>query len=393
MRRLLLLILVVSACRRSAPAPSAAAETSGVPASPPPTAAAPASASASAAPAPEVGCDLRWGFHGTVAGQEAFLRLERTADEIKGRYFYAKFGVDIPLEGTLDADNHIALTEGDPKKPSGHFKGTCDLATGVLSGTWTGNKPATLPFRLEPVKPRPVPLVAKKKLTIRAKAKTLGPMKMTECKYQQELVEIFGASTKEAEAAINKQGAADATRNVLATEFGANNGCETGEEVEYSEEVASAFRGFVTIRRGGTGYQDGAAHPNNAVAFDLTTFNLETGGAVTDADLWGTLPEALVRRCDAAYFGEPDGSEDFLVAMWPDGRMFNLTERGVHIYSVGFPHFASGMTGQGPTLAWGALLREGALKADSPAKRAWEGIAKAKPGDPECFDDDGKRLR
>jgi hypothetical protein len=352
----------------------------------------PAPASASAAPAPDTGCDLRWGFHGTVAGQEAFLRLERSRSDtaLKGRYFYAKFGVDIPLEGTLDADNHVALTEGDPKKPSGYFKGTCDLATGVLSGTWTGKKPAALSFRFEQVLPRPVPLVAKKKLTITNKAKTLGPAKMAECRYRQELVELFGAGSKEAEAAINKQGAADPTRDALG--FGASNECETGEEAEFTEEVTGAFRGFVTIRRGGTSYQDGAAHPNNAVGFELTTYDLATGKAVTDADLWATVPEALVKRCDAAVFGEPDGGEDFLVGMWPDGRMFNLTERGVHIYSVGYPHFASGMTGQGPTLPWAALLRDGALKADSPVKRAWEGVAKAKPGDPECFDDEGKRL-
>jgi hypothetical protein len=351
MKRLFLVLVLsaLSACKRTAPTPSAAADTSGVPA-PPPAAMAPASASASAAPAPEVGCDLRWGFHGTVAGQDVFLRLERTGGALKGRCFYAKFGIDIPLEGTLDADNHVELTEGDPKKPSGHFKGTCDLATGVLSGTWTGTKPGGSPFRLEPVKPRPVPLVAKKKLTITNKAKTLGPAKMAECRYRQELVEIFGASTKEAEAAINKQGAADPTRNVLVEGFGAGNECETGEEVEFTEEVTGAFRGFVTIRRGGTAYQDGAAHPNNAVGFELTTYDLATGNAVTDADLWGALPEALVKRCDAALFGEPDGSEDFLVAMWPDGRLFNLTERGVHVYSVGYPHFASGMTGQGPTL-------------------------------------------
>jgi hypothetical protein len=309
---------------------------------------------------------------------------------IKGRYFYAKFGVDIPLEGTLDAENHVELTEGDPKKSSGHFKGTCDLATGALSGTWTGTKPAHLPFKLEPVKPRPVPLVATKKLSATVKAKTLGPGNIKECRDKQEVVEIFGAGTPEAEDRINK-GAGRAAPCAPSD----REDCDTGGWCEYGEGVTETFRGLVTISRGGGAYTDGAAHPQNFLGFDLTTFDLATGSRVADSDLWATAPEGLIKRCNAAFFGEPDGGEvdEFLASMRPDGRMLNLTERGVHIYGAGFPHFAGALTGQGPTLPWGVLLREGALRADSPVKRAWEGVAKAKPGDPKCLDDDGKPLR
>jgi hypothetical protein len=396
MKRLAIL-LVLSACRRAAPAPSATAEASAAPPPAPVTEAssaplsAPASPSTSAAPAPDSGCDLRWGFHGTVAGQETFLRLERTGDAIKGRYFYAKFGIDIPLEGTLDPANHIELTEGDPQKPSGRFTGSCDLATGVLEGSWTGGKPGSKTFRFERVVPRATPLVAKKKLSVTAKAKTLGPGNLKECRNTQELVEIFGAGTPEAEDRINKHVAAGSAP-CAPSEM---EECETGGSCQYSEGVIGTFRGLVTIVRGGQSYIDGAAHPENFIGFDLTTFDLATGSRVTDSDLWVTVPEGLVKRCNAAFFGEPDGgdADEFLVSMWPDGRRFDLNERGVHIFNVGFPHFAGAYTGQGPTLTWGALLREGALRADSPVKRAWQGIAKAKPGDAECLDEAGKTLR
>jgi hypothetical protein len=62
------------------------------------------------------------------------------------------------------------------------------------------------------------------------------------------------------------------------------------------------------------------------------------------------------------------------------------------VWSSAYPHVAGVLIGEGPVLTWGALLKSGALRADSPARSAWEGIAPAGPSDPECVDDKGKRL-
>src|SRR5262249_38405705 len=82
-----------------------------------------------------------------------------------------------------------------------------------------------------------------------------------------------------------------------------------------------------------------------------------------------------------------------LFSTYVDGHLFALRPEGVHVFGAGYPHFAAALTGQGPILTWAALLREGALREGSPARRAWEGGAPAEPGDPECLtDDEDKKL-
>jgi hypothetical protein len=335
------------------------------------------------APAAAGLCDLHWGFHGKVAGQDAFLRLARAddADAVVGRYFYAKHGLDLALRGTLSAALELELVEGDAKKPTGRFKGTCDPKTGALDGTWNGGKDDA-PFHFDRIASRDKPLVATKKLTLARKAKTKaapgGPPGAGTCEYEQKTFELFGAGTPEAERALNQQDARTLKPRVLSKEvYGQVEVCDEGINASFSEGVVATFHGLATLEAGGTFMAAGAAHPANAVDYARRTVDLTTGRVVTEKDLFAAFPKAMVERCVAAYVKAND-MEDFSSHI--DGHSFDLTPVGIHVFGADYPHVAAALTGAGPTLTWGALLRDHALRADSPVKRAWDGIAPAAAG-------------
>ncbi len=276
----------------------------------------------------------------------------------------------------------MALVEGAAAKPTGHFAGTCHTGSGVLDGTWTGAHGAQ-PFHLDPVGPRDTPLVATKRFQLTRKAAKKGDFGGTSCKYEQTTVELFGAGSPEAERALGHRDATDLDPWILSEEdYGAVRDCETPVDASAAESVSDIFRGLATWERGGASSYEGAAHPNNATGFDRVTYDLTTGRAVTEGDLFARFPEALVKRCVTGYGSDPE-------MLQVDGHQFALMPQGVHVFGAGYPHALAALTGQGPILTWAALLHEGALRADSPVKRAWAGIAPAKPGDPECLSEEG----
>ncbi|WP_437724207.1 hypothetical protein [Sorangium sp. So ce861] len=52
-------------------------------------------------------------------------RLERYGNTVRGRDFYAHIGVDIPLAWPVADIGDIALTDGNPARPTGRFAGSC----------------------------------------------------------------------------------------------------------------------------------------------------------------------------------------------------------------------------------------------------------------------------
>jgi hypothetical protein len=324
-----------------------------------------------------------------VAGQEVFLRLKRDGGALAGRYLYVKHGHDLPLAGTIDGAGKIDLTEGDRSKPTGHFTGTC--AGGVLDGTWS-NADKTAPFHLDAVTAHPTPLIATRKLTVTHKPKK-GDSGGKECKYEQSVAEIYGAGTPEAELAINQQPADVVPFLIEKSEYDAVRTCEEGLEASHDLGVIATFRGLLTTEGGGTAVMEGAAHPSNAEGFHRETWVLATGHKVTEADVFSSFPEALLKRCAPLAVAAVTGASDKdLADTLVQQHSIDLTPTGVRVWSSAFPHAAAVLIGQGPVLTWGALLKAGVLRADSPARAAWEGIAPAGAKDPECLDDKGKRL-
>jgi hypothetical protein len=262
----------------------------------------------------------------------------------------------------------------------------------VLDGTWS-DAGQTAPFHLEAVAAHPTPLVATRKLSVTHKPKK-GDPGSKECKYEQSIAEIYGAGTPEAELAINQQPVDVVPFLVARSEHDAVRTCEEGLEASYDLSVIATFRGLLTTEGGGSVALEGAAHPSNFDGFHRETWVLATGHKVTEADVFSSFPEALLKRCApltvAAVAGSADpGNVETLISQ----RSIDLTPAGVRVWSSAYSPAAAVLTGQGPVLTWGALVKAGALRADSPARAAWEGIAPAGPSDPECVDEKGKRLR
>jgi len=116
--------------------------------------------------------------------------------------------------------------------------------------------------------------------------------------------------------------------------------------------------------------------------------SLETGKALGAKEVFGKLPEALLDKCVAAYEKKQDLGEMKLAI---DGTRFDLTPKGVHFYGADYPHVIAALTGNGPIVPWGALLREKALRSDSPAKRLWQSVKAATDTKGDCvLDDDMK---
>jgi len=376
----LLLFPLAVGCNSSKPTQAGSMRESSAPAAAASAVVPSPSSTVSSAGAAVVGCDMRRGFHGTVAGKEAFLRVSRDGNRVVGRYFYASFGVDIALHGAISDSGELELDEGSAKSSTGHWKGTCDAATGALSGRWTipGKE---LRFLFERVDSREPPVVATKRLSIKRKSKAAESYRLSECAYSQESFELFGAETPEAETALNRQNAQTTTVPILDQETwkGART-CERGFNAAFSRRVVAVFSGFVTVETDGDYYYDGAAYPGTFAGFSRITYSLATGQEMGKRQVLAKVPTALLQKCVAAY-GKSRQSGEFIRI---DGSRFSLTPQGVHFYGDDYEHVIASLTGEGPIVTWGALVREHAVRSDSPAQRLWKGTEASKVGKGDC---------
>jgi hypothetical protein len=215
--------------------------------------ASPASLILVAAAAAEAGA-IDGAYHGTIGKLEVFARLEQAADgALRGRYFYARVGRDIELDGRVDGEQ-IAFVEHVAGKSTGRFSGR--LGPGAIAGTWSsGSK--KLPFSLAAV-PRaelqPI-LVARKNGSTAA---DLPGGKR--CKRDILYPELFGLVDAGVEQALNSK------LRPEAAPCGA-----TGEHsVQYQVHLNRS--GILSLSLGASGYGEGAAHPYS----ELRSFNVVT---------------------------------------------------------------------------------------------------------------------
>jgi hypothetical protein len=315
-----------------------------------------------------------------VLGHPVFARLALEGTRLYGHYFYDKVGTDLPLEGTLAA-GAIDVVEGPAKSSSGHFVGTCD-AKGSLHGTWTGSR-SSGEFVLHPIPQSGTQRVGIKRLRVERAAKQVGPFGMKKCTYEQTTFELFGLSDPALERAATGQGVEARSEPILLPDEKAEaETCDTGLEVSVSREPGKVFRDFVTVSTSGYAMLDGAAHPANGMGFDVGTIDLRTGKRVRGSDVWAKDPSTRVAQFFVAKC-LPKDAQSFGDEFWPshfDREHFDLEPEGVHIFGFGYPHALGNLLGAGPRIPYDVLLHEGYLRADSPVRRAWEGLTPAAPG-------------
>jgi hypothetical protein len=363
---------VAVGCSRAPGASSAPAPPSGIASAPSPAVG--ASSGNADAPAP---CSIAAGYRGSVAGQPVFARLVREGSALHGRYFYERVGVDLPLDGTLTGNGGVLLTEGPASKPTGHFVGTCDPSGGgAIDGTWEGATTRGA-FHLQPIAPGEVPVAAKKHFVAAGRVRGASGGTMTTCTYQETRVELFGLRDGDLEARINGQRATQLGTTPLAPDVAqAATTCTEGFWAEEAETVVAAFRELVTLETNGS-IDGGWAHPNE-LPLVRRTIDLRTGRPVTAGDVFVRRPPmARVAACAAraSPYGATLDAEEWEGHFGPDA--LDLQPDGVHFFADGFPHVAAVLDGEGPVLGYDVLLRDGALRSDSPVKRAWEGVEPA----------------
>ncbi|MDB4942634.1 MAG: hypothetical protein JWP97_2168 [Labilithrix sp.] len=394
-------VLVLAGCRRPAAEGTDAAIASAAP---------PASGSA-VAPAPSAaaaGCSLEHGFRGTIGPKlEVLARLERTAAGVEGHYLYAHVGAELPLRGTIGSDGAVALAEGDAASPSGRFAGRCE-ADGHLRGTWTKTQDgAALPFDLAPVTPRDeVVVVTRKKArrfpphpskAPRAQQGGFAFEPKQACTEEVSWPEIFGAPTAEIEASINRALTSDAWVFPDAQGGAQLRACVVGERSTgtRSFEVLMNRAGIFAVREHETSTFEGGTHPWDPGAESWLAFDTRTGTPLTKRALLPSTKageEALSKlldRCVTVFMNNGGGGGD-ATEMRERMSLGNLAllvlpaDKGLHFGATGYAPFARVLEGEGPTIAWSALLAAGALPAGSPAARAWAGVTPAKPTDDPC---------
>jgi hypothetical protein len=370
------LLAVLLACSRggkAAPPP---------PDPPPAVAVAVAPAAVVARPTP---CPLAAGYQGTVVGHRVFARLGRDGSRLYGRYFYEHSGIDMRLDGSLTGENALQLTEGDVGSQTGRFEGTCDAASGAMDGTWTGGTTSG-PFHLEPIAPGEVAFAAVKRFAVSHRVHKPDPdARITSCSYSESRVELFGLRDAAVEQSINHQGLEPfvGARLELALAHSADKcGDGFGFEADAQQVLVDSFRELATLEQSGS-IDGGGAHPGE-LSFSRGTIDLRTGHAVTKQDVF--VRDALPRVIACAQRAEPfdttlDGDE---LKDHFDAAFFDLTENGVHFFGTDYPHVMAALDGQGPVIGYDVLLRDGYLRADSPVKRAWSGIAPAPRGKDWC---------
>ncbi len=393
---LLALPLILAACSRktggdatpapSPPPPPAAigpVKSAAAPAASVPSAA--ASAGVPGAPEVPVPCWSASGYRGEVAGLPVFARLGLDGRKIRGRYFYERVGTDIALGGSLSGAGDVTLTEGPPGAPSGRFEGRCEEPTGVIAGTWSrGAKgPPTGTFRLVPIVAGDSPVTARRRVVLNGHGGSTdedGGTTTWKCTYEETRFELFGLRDPRAERAINGQGLEprlepaidkDAPKEVAR--------CEQGFGNEEQRTVLETFRDIVTFQTESFSYYDGTPHPNRGV--DFRSWDLRTGREITGKDVLARSPTAMLVACAEKQF--PDGPAPN--GGWEEmSEHFNLTAKGIHFFAMSFPHVFAAASGEGPTVSYAVLLRDGYLRKDSPLKRAWEGVEPAGRDEDPC---------
>jgi hypothetical protein len=330
-------------------------------------------------------CSIADGYQGMVAGQKVFARLGLSGSSLHGRYFYDKSGIDIPLAGTITAGNALRLLEGDPDKSTGAFAGACDPATGALSGTWTG-KTSSEDFHLVPIGPGDSPVVATKQFAIKKRLfpPLARPGGLNMCSYRESWSELFGLRDPAVERSLNGQGLEPRLGPIFEKNIASDiEQCEGAFEESRKRTFSPTPHELLLVETGGWANVEASAHPENDVGFSRATFDLRTGKLVEVDDVFARDVIPTLLACIASLGVDETidagGWDEFFRA-----DQFDLTETGVHFFGMGYPHAFDSLTGKGPTLPYDVLLRDGFLRADSPVKRAWQGVKAAPKGRPLC---------
>jgi hypothetical protein len=382
------------------------------------------------AAAPGAKCDFSRSYRGKIGETPVSLVLHVDAKDgsvVTGLSHYDREGDAISVRGKADGTT-FTLDES----PGGTFAGTCDPATGILTGTFTLGKAAT-PFTLNP---RPSDWPGLYVVTKQASAEShdpacLGIAKPNEpvavsdwgvcppsdpkkrkefykdapdlgCSIKDISFRVFGMTDKGVEKKVN----ATLGLTPFDGELRSINACpSTPMNAWYNEFIVRLSGGLLVTETFRSEYS-GGAHPMNSNG-EPTTIDLTTGEVVRLEDAVGDLGKlkGAAAKCVALYntvggdvtrapvpaelpeakCGSDGGMAVFLWGCAENPRpSLAILSEGVVIAQSGNPHVSAVMDGWGPIIPWSILLRDGVVPSESPIARLWKDAAKAGPTDLPC---------
>jgi hypothetical protein len=255
-------------------------------------------------------------YIGVIGGQPVVARLGTDGINIRGSYYYRRYSLDIPLEGTVSKAG-IELTEHT--QYGGDATWRAKLEHDVLVGEFSNDK-FTLPLRMRPVREadfnhpgfksgllkawrssRPYDYL-KFDLPLQASAiKRYGSKRiqwLTEPKSQLRFPRLLGNNTTRINQALEKQQLSTALEAFECAGYGGGPGFGTWEQnIEIglltSRVLSLDIHAWVNC---------GGAHPEGFP--DSLTFDLQTGTTLRLEDLWRVVkipPEVKLSTDNDAY--------------------------------------------------------------------------------------------
>jgi len=249
-------------------------------------------------------------FRGTIANK---LRIEmalvREGERLNGNYFYPRVGKNINLNGTVDKNGNVELKETDEEgKDTGVFKGQWKPAT---------NTPDTSLNQIEGKWARPDGSKETPFLVVQQPIQFTGPVRVNpkvikeankEAHYtiDAEYPQIEGDArfekfNREARAMIAKDVAAFKTSETAAegdADAGTDAPAETGDSTQnIGYEIRLATDDLISVQFTEDSYSRGAAHPNQLTS--VLNYDVKNGKKLALADLFN--PKANYLSVISAY--------------------------------------------------------------------------------------------
>jgi hypothetical protein len=347
-------------------------------------------------------CDFARSYRGTVGDSALSVVLAHDGSKVSGALRYDSGSGELELAGTLEA-GELIVNELVNGKTVGTLTARCAATTGVLSGTWRKEQ-IVKPLTLKPLPSGGTPIAQPTKQT--------GLGEESRCTFNVAWPAVFGLHDAARTSRINA---------ALKLDFNGVDDAKIERDARACPKDAGIKAlGFYAIEANDNGvlsvlmdgYLDVApsVHGDSNAATRSVSIDVPTGKvlALTDIVTSSRALRPVVTSCmeltsnaigsgDAWWWereiqgvpSDKNGDEAAEDSRTLDPKSlrepsFIVLPDGLAVLIPQQPTVSSFLTGRGPVLQWGALVRAGILKGSSPVARLWSG-AKSLPAEaPAC---------
>lgn len=357
------------------------------------------------ADAPSAPCDFSRNYRGKVGDSPWSVQLNRKDSVLEGVVAYDNGSGELALRGSVRPDGTFTLEESKDGQRGGQIEGRCAADTGILSGSWKQGK-TTRNFTLAPRNAKAVGIFERRRVI--GKSVEDEPS----CHWDVRNPAVFGLGDASRAGLINAQlklkfrwlDEADAEKRVQTCPRGTDNHVTGYYSIEMNES------GVLSILENGYVYLGPAAHGEFNAAAAAISVDVPTGRKLALADIVssGKAMRPVVKSCMKLVVETLDGGDEWWherdiqgVPSDKDGEPVEETSKDFDPSSIHDPSFLVLPDGlavlirnqatvgaflemQGPVIQWGALVRAGILKANSPIARIWANAKPLAANEPSC---------